>query len=77
MKNEPLHERIKKYRILHIIVILFLIWLTADVWEYIKLNLKDLETAQAAAITGIFSSLVGGLFVTSKDSKVKIEIDDK
>jgi len=73
---KDLHNTIRKFRVIFISVIAFLMWLTLDVWEYIKLTLPELSDWQGAVLATAFSTLIAGLFAVAKASSSKHEKDD-
>lgn len=75
--NEPLHELLKKYRVAYISVIIFLMILTWDVWEYTKEVLPSINQAQVVPLSTAFASLIAGLFAVANKASTRIEHDDK
>lgn len=74
--KEPLHEIIKKYRIIYILVISFLMWLTYDVWNFTKANISLLTDWQLLPLATAFSSLIAGLFAAAKQTSSRVEKDE-
>lgn len=74
--KNPLYVTLRKYRVIHIIVTVFLLYLTWDVWLFTKLSLATLSDWQVVPVSSAFLSLIAGLFAISKDAINKQERDD-
>lgn len=53
------HIKIKQYRVVYIVLLIFVCWLTLDMWSWYKLNAQILEYASSGAFGAAFLSCLG------------------
>jgi len=71
-----LHERLRKYRLLPMSIIVFLMYLTADMTNWYKIHYAELREWSNAPIIAYLSTLVAGLLKTAQIALQKTEKDD-
>ena len=54
-----LHITIKRYRAVYVALLVFVCWLTVDMWEWYKVNSEALEMASGGAFGAAFLAMLG------------------
>lgn len=76
MSKRPHYETLRKYRVLPIAIILYLIYVNERLLGYTFENIKDLQEWQLSPLVAGFVSITGGLIALAKLILNKIEDDD-
>jgi len=56
---KDLHIKIKQFRIVYISLLLFVCFMTFDMWEWYKLNADTIEAAGAGGFSAAFLAFAG------------------
>lgn len=73
LKEQPLHQTLKQYRVLAIICIAFIGWLMVDLVSWYKLNAHDLSTESTAGLFTLIAALLGAFIRTVNNIREKHE----
>ncbi len=56
---QDLHIKIKQYRVVYISLLLFVCFMTFDMWEWYKTNASEIEMAASGAFGAAFLAFAG------------------
>jgi len=71
-----LHHRLQKYRIIPLIVIAFILWMTYDFHKFYVANALKMEDFQVAGVFAYAGVLIGAIKFLFEHIIAKIERDD-
>lgn len=76
MSKRPLYEILRHYRVLPVLIILYLIYVNERLLDYTFTNMHNLHEWQFSPLVAGFVSITGGLIALAKLILNKVEKDD-
>lgn len=73
LREQPLHQTLKQYRVLAIICIAFIGWLMADLVAWYKVEAHELSAESTAGLFGLLIALLGAFIRTVNNIREKHE----